>query len=279
MNSYRERFIELKTNYEKEKAIAPLFDFCEELEHSSEQEAKLVLVDVYTLMRQHKRAYNLLITLVSPDDPKNRKRISTMWKKAQDFGDHYAIKQLDKLDQDERLEKIPAFRYHPNPFATEVFTELRQAQTCECCGKQTLIKYSGPFYSVEEIDCLCPECIADGSAADKFEGEFQDECSVDEIQDSEGEKLDVLIHKTPGYNGWQQEYWRAHCNDYCAFLGYVGAQELEEWGIMDEVLDDDAWDDEQKEMIRKYMQNGGSFQGYLFRCLHCGRYLLWTDCD
>ena len=25
------------------------------------------------------------------------------------------------------------------------------------------------------------------------------------------EKLDELIHRTPGYSGWQQEYWRAHC--------------------------------------------------------------------
>ena len=40
------------------------------------------------------------------------------------------------------------------------------------------------------------------------------------------EKLDELIHRTPGYSGWQQEYWRAHCGDYCAYLGHVGAREL-----------------------------------------------------
>ena len=27
------------------------------------------------------------------------------------------------------------------------------------------------------------------------------------------------------------------------------------------------------------MQNGGGLQGYLFQCLHCGKYLLWMDCD
>lgn len=279
MNTYQEIFIQLRKNYEEKRELEPIFEFRTELEHSVEQEAKLVLVDVYTLLKQHRTAYNLFVTLISPDNPQNKKRIASMWKKSQNFGDYYAIKQLDKLDQDERLKKIPAFRYHPNPFETETFQELPQAKICECCGKQTVIKYRGPLYSVENVDCLCPECIADGRAAQKFDGEFQDECSVDEIEDPDGEKLNTLIHKTPGYNGWQQEYWRAHCNDYCAFIGYVGTEKLEDWGILDEVLEDDIWDDEQKGMIRTYMKNGGSFQGYLFRCLHCKKYLLWTDCD
>ena len=67
---------------------------------------------------------------------------------------------------------------------------------------------------------LCPECIANGEAARKYDGSFQDDFSLDDgVNDPE--KLDELIHRTPGYSGWQQEYWRAHCGDYCAFLGYV----------------------------------------------------------
>ena len=45
-----------------------------------------------------------------------------------------------------------------------------------------------------------------------------------------------------------------------------------------EVLDDPVWDEEQKEMIRKSV-NGGHLQCYLFRCLHCGKPLVWMDCD
>ena len=92
------------------------------------------------------------------------------------------------------------------------------------------------------------------------------------------EKLDELIHRTPGYSGWQQEYWRAHCGDYCAYLGHVGARELRALGVLEEVLDDPMWDDEQKEMIRESV-NGGHLQCYLFQCLHCGKHLVWMDFD
>ena len=62
------------------------------------------------------------------------------------------------------------------------------------------------------------------------------------------------------------------------FLGYVGARELRALGVLEEVLDDPMWDDEQKEMIRESV-NGGHLQCYLFQCLHCGKHLLWMDFD
>lgn len=133
---------------------------------------------------------------------------------------------------------------------------------------------------MESIDYLCPECISSGRAAKKFDGEFQDECSLEEGVDSP-DKLDELIHRTPGYHGWQQEYWRTHCGDFCAFIGYVGYRELKQMGIVDDVLDDSVWDEwgaEREDMIQ-YMVNGGGVQGYLFQCLHCGKYRLWIDCD
>ena len=100
---------------------------------------------------------------------------------------------------------------------------------------------------MEDIEYLCPECIASGEAARKYDGSFQDDCSVDDGVD-DLEKLDELIHRTPGYCGWQQEYWRAHCSDYCAYLGYVGVRELRALGVLEEVLDNSMWDEEKKEM-------------------------------
>ena len=144
-------------------------------------------------------------------------------------------------------------------------------------GKETHIFYTNPFFSVEDIAYLCPECIANGEAARKYDGSFQDDFSVDDGVD-DPEKLDELIHRTPGYSGWQQEYWRAHCGDYCAYLGHVGARELRALGVLEEVLDDPMWDDEQKEMIRESV-NGGHLQCYLFQCLHCGKHLVWMDFD
>lgn len=176
-----------------------------------------------------------------------------------------------------QTSNLPRFRYHPNPLVTQAFKEKDIPETYDCCGRPTNIVYTGPFYSVENINYLCPECIANGSAAQKFDGEFQDEYSVDNVSDKA--RLDELIHRTPGYCGWQQEYWRAHCDDFCAFLGYVGAKELMALGIMDEVLHDPVWDEWQKDIIQNEMVNESSIQGYLFQCLHCGKHLLLFDCD
>ena len=173
---------------------------------------------------------------------------------------------------------IPTFKYHPNPIETGAFIK-GEAKECNCCGKQTEIWYESPFYSVEEVGCLCPECIASGQAAEKFDGEFQDPYNVDEVSDPA--KLDELVHRTPGYHGWQQEYWVAHCDDYCAFIGYVGWEDLVKMGIdkqIEESYGDEinGWD---IETLKEDMVNDGGLQGYLFKCLHCGEYRLYADCD
>ncbi|WP_295151672.1 CbrC family protein [uncultured Ruminococcus sp.] len=175
--------------------------------------------------------------------------------------------------------EFPKFRYHPDPISTEAFKKAEEPQVCECCGRKTEYVYEVPFFTSADVECICPWCIADGSAANKFDGAFQDEYSCDEIDDDS--KLDELIHRTPGYCGWQQEYWLAHCGDYCAFVGYVGMKELEDIGIADKLesiyRQDAAMFDIQD--IRECMTNNGSMQGYLFKCLHCGKYQLYADCD
>lgn len=173
---------------------------------------------------------------------------------------------------------FPTFKYHPDPLATGAFIKGEPCK-CECCCKDTEIWYRSPFYSIEKVKCLCPECIANGYAAKKFNGEFQDSYSVDEVSDES--KLDELVHRTPGYRGWQQEYWPAHCDDYCAFIGYVGWDDLVRRGIDKEIEDAygteiNGWD---INLLKQNMKNGGGMQGYLFKCLHCGQHRLLIDCD
>ena len=122
---------------------------------------------------------------------------------------------------------LPIFKYHPDPLATGIFSELEEPAVCPCCGEETSVIYEGPFYSVEEVENLCPACIANGAAAKKFDGEFQDSDSTDEVDDPA--KLDELVHRTPGYYGWQQEYWRAHCDDFCAFWAAWAIRSLSSW--------------------------------------------------
>ena len=177
-------------------------------------------------------------------------------------------------------KELPFFKYHPDPLKTGTF-ETDETVVCDCCGKETDVYYSGPFYSVEDVEYLCPECIANGKASKKFDGDFID-IYFGEVSDEE--KIDELIHRTPSYCGWQQEIWVTHCDDFCAFLGYVGAKELKEMGVLEEVIENGSpefnaeWSEEQIEII-KNMVDGGHVQGYLFKCLHCGKHFLYYDVD
>ena len=67
--------------------------------------------------------------------------------------------------------QFPKFRYHPDPVKTGAFLKSDSAVVCQCCNNPTDIYYSGPFYAEEEVDILCPACIANGEAAMKYDGE------------------------------------------------------------------------------------------------------------
>ena len=288
MNEYLKRYIELQKQFRQTQgnpdSVRALYAFKVELEQSGDKQAKDVLVDVYDLLDFKKDAYELLCQIGNHSDKKTLKRLGVLKEYAEHWGNDYALPKPETPEEKQKEQErwvqlgLPFFRYHPNPVETGAFKESADGVVCDCCGKTThIFYYKGPFFSEKDMDYLCPSCIASGEAARKFDGEFQDEYSLDDGVD-DPEKLDELIHRTPGYSGWQQEYWRAHCGDYCAFLGYVGAKELRALGVLEDVLDDPMWDEEQKEMILQSV-NGGHLQCYLFQCLHCGKHLVWMDFD
>lgn len=287
MDDYQRKYIQLKKEFQQSEGdaecIQALYEYKDFLEGQNLTEAKWVLVDVCETLELYKTAYETLYPLVTRTDKKALKRLG----KLQDLrgrGDRFALYRprggKERGRQAAMLAALPSFRYHPNPLETEAFMVSDSPVVCDCCGESALVYYEGPFYSVETIDYLCPKCISSGRASKEFDGEFQDECSLEGGVD-DPEKLDELIHRTPGYHGWQQEYWRTHCGDYCAFVGYVGYRELKQMGIVDEIMDDSVWDEwgTEREKMLEAMVNGGSVQGYLFQCLHCGKYRLWIDCD
>ena len=168
-------------------------------------------------------------------------------------------------------DNLPKFKYHPNVYDCGVVEFGRG--TCNCCGKET-DAYVRSMYTREDVDCICMECVASGAAAEKFDGEFiQDADPVDN-----DEAREELFCRTPGYVSWQGENWAACCNDYCEYIGAVGTEELEELGIADEFFEEDGsfdgWD-----YAREFLTKDGSLCGYLFRCLHCGKYHLRVDAD
>ena len=190
MTEYQKTYIELKKQFvatnEGPDSVRALYTFKEELEQSEDQQAKEVLVDVYDLLDFKKDAYELLCQIGNRSDKKTLKRLGTLKDYAENWGNHYALPK-PKTPEEKQKEKerqaqlgLPAFRYHPNPLETGAFEESADGVVCDCCGKTTHIFYTNPFFSVEDIAYLCPECIANGEAARKYDGSFQDDFSLDD---------------------------------------------------------------------------------------------------
>jgi uncharacterized protein CbrC (UPF0167 family) len=178
-------------------------------------------------------------------------------------------------------QPLPTFRYHPDPIATGSIEA--SDKICVACKQARGYVYVGPVYSERELDSLiCPWCIADGTAHKLFDAEFTDIASIgdgrNEVSDAIAEEV---AYRTPGFSGWQQERWFTHCADAAAYMGAAGHDELAEFGpeavesIRDEAgLSGTAW-----ERYFNTLDKEGSPTAYVFRCLHCGAYGGYSDCD
>ena len=178
-------------------------------------------------------------------------------------------------------ESLPEFKYHPDPVGTgEV---CRSDSECIVCGRRRGYVYvSAPYTAVDDDlhERICPWCIASGDAAQRYNAHFAnvDDC-FEEVADSEAKT--ELLRRTPGYIGWQDNQWRAHCGDFCAYLGRVGGAELREYGdeVCRQVFPDLAMTFSSIEEALDGLNKVGDTTGYLFRCLKCGHHRLhWDMC-
>ena len=176
-------------------------------------------------------------------------------------------------------QSFPEFPYHPDPRRTGSVTE--SDERCRACGAARGYIYAGPVYAVEELgEQLCPWCIADGTAAERFDAEFTD-AGVEVPSGVPAEVVAQITRRTPGFAGWQQEYWLYHCDDGAAFLGRVGRDELEPYPDVLEALvrenDGFGWTTEQAEEYVAALNTEYGPTAYLFRCRHCGKHLAYSD--
>jgi uncharacterized protein CbrC (UPF0167 family) len=176
-------------------------------------------------------------------------------------------------------EQLPRFPYHPDPVATG--SVVATPVVCACCGQQRSFTYAGPVFAQEELaDRLCPWCIADGSAAAAYGAQFTD-APWRVPEDVTAEATDVVLHRTPGFIGWQQEQWMHHCPDGAEFHGRVGAEELAALpGAVQTLRDDFAsygWTAEDFDKFLQRLSPDGEATAYLFRCRHCRSYLAYAD--
>ena len=283
MNEYLKEFIELKKNFMvqdgNKESVLLLYQFADRLSGIGEKEAKEVLVDVYQLLGMMESAFTIFSSFVDKGDRKQIKKLATLQELSKSHADKFALpRPLTKEEEAakrERLKDLPKFRYHPDPIGTGAFEEGEE-KTCPCCGKKRTVYYSITPYCVEDVDNICPNCIANGEAARKYDASFIQGAEWEGEPDKE--KDEELFCRTPGYISWQGEYWLSCCDDYCAYLGTVGTKELKAMDIAYEVFEEYAARDEFED-VEEYLVKDGSLCGYLFQCLHCGKYHLWVDAD
>ncbi|WP_321473043.1 CbrC family protein [uncultured Paludibaculum sp.] len=177
---------------------------------------------------------------------------------------------------------LPAFKYHPDPVSTGAVVRDEDAP-CLSCNRIRGYVYDGPVYSEKFhhlTHCLCPWCIADGSAARRFGAEFADSGTMDGVTN---EVREEIAKRTPGFLSWQEGQWLTCCSDAAEFLGAAGAKELAKQlpearrAVEQHLRDDfDLSGKELKEFMAALSKEDQP-TAYVFRCRHCREYLAYVD--
>ena len=172
-----------------------------------------------------------------------------------------------------------SFKYQPNIENNDVL--VKEKGVCDCCGK-TVSVYTKHMYS-SNVNFgetkFCLDCIHSGKAAKKFDGEFV------AIYNNKlaPEKIDELIHRTPGYIAWQEDVWLDCCGDFCQYIKRISSEELLKMPDAEDIIKDylennrGIWIEEKT--IREEMSEYGWCNGHLFYCPICKKHHLYVDCD
>jgi len=172
-------------------------------------------------------------------------------------------------------DSIPSFKYHPDPIGTGAIGA--SDEVCEGCGKARGYSYKASFHAEDDIESICPWCIADGSAAKKFDGMFCDDFPLTS-KEIDSAIVDEVTQRTPGFETWQQEVWLTHCNDACTYLGDATKADLV--GVAQgqgRIVEGPDWSADDILKMTEHYEPKGSPAFYKFKCNHCGEVLYGMD--
>jgi len=176
---------------------------------------------------------------------------------------------------------LPVFKYHPDPMATGSIAS--SADVCPICGKCRGFAYQIIPYGTRELENICPWCIADGSAHDRFGVEFTAPEDVGVYNGWEKVSMEIIeevAFRTPGFASWQQEHWFTHCGDAALFIGPMGKKELELAGseAIEVIRQESGQQGAHWEYYFSALDRNHTATAYLFRCRHCGQLGGFSDC-
>lgn len=171
---------------------------------------------------------------------------------------------------------LPIFSYHPDPILSGSID--KSTAPCQCCERARGYVSNASMYAAEDIHQICPWCIADGSAAKKFDGAF----SVDDSLISgkiAPSIIDEVCLRTPGYRSLQQDVWQHHCKDACEYHGSPSTDDLnalspEQFAAL---FMDNGIPRAVGEKITAHYAEGSNVQIYKFECRHCSQLIYTLD--
>jgi uncharacterized protein CbrC (UPF0167 family) len=181
---------------------------------------------------------------------------------------------------------LPTFRYHPDPVRTESIVPADIV--CGVCGQPRDHSYVGPYgspdFHFENDDPICPWCIADGSAAQRWQASFIAPAALSTGARAQmtAEALAELQFRTPSYLSLQPGIWLDHHGEASAYLGEVGAEDYRELPPPAQVAvrtaagDHPARELRDTDLVLQLRADGNGPTAYLFQCLHCGQYESFT---
>jgi uncharacterized protein CbrC (UPF0167 family) len=174
-------------------------------------------------------------------------------------------------------DTLPSFKYFRDPLAHGCIET--SAEACGCCGeKRGFIHSAGMFTRQDPEPRVCPWCIADGRAAAKFTGSFND--GPDRPKDSCTGAEEVMT-RTPHVTSWQDWFWPVCCDECCIFLGDVTGKVLlksrNEAAIDACLAALEEWNFDGTEEELRAIAPGGDPALYLFQCSRCDGYTAVAD--
>lgn len=288
MNKFRKSYIELSKKYraaKSEENTIALFDLLYLLEKECEQkEDYSILSNLYSLLNFHESAYKVFDSIVDKSKRKEMAQWLVLKEKADSHQNAFAEKDWRKFKaSEEELKNLPHFTYSPNAYDLDLFEKTEGR--CSVCEEERSLKYKSSFYSIDKPDYICPWCIANGKAAEKYNGSFNDYLGIEGVSPDPNdpppnipeELLLAITDKTPSYLSCQQEQWLTHCQQPCAFIGYADTETIQP--LLDELKEDIEQNiGIEPKFIKENLSKDGHLIGYLFRCLKCNQHRLHADC-
>lgn len=173
---------------------------------------------------------------------------------------------------------LPKFIYYPDPIKNGSIAA--SDEICECCSQSRGYISDLGMYCRENVEKICPWCIASGAAAEKFDGTFN-ELDWNYLKSHKvlNSVQDEITKRTPGFGSIQEQWWAFHCNDGCEFHGRATSGDFREISEQEaeRICKDSFFTPEIIEEIKQNENTSDETIFFKFVCRHCGEVIFNMD--